>query len=83
MSTVFDLVALIGGPGSRIIFTYVHAGVLNGEFEPAGLKALFARLDASGETLDLGFQPDQVGNYLARHGLHLIADLGAAESPHV
>ena len=53
--------------------------MLNGEFEPAGLKALFARLDASGERWTFGFQPDQVGNYLARHGLHLIADLGAAE----
>jgi methyltransferase (TIGR00027 family) len=79
VSAVFDLVALIGGPGSRIIFTYVHAGVLKGEFDAAGLKALFARLGASGERWTFGFQPDQVGNYLARHRLHLIADLGAAD----
>ncbi len=79
VSAVFDLVALICGPGSRIIFTYVHAGVLNGEFDAVGLKALFARLDASGERWTFGFQPDQVGDYLARHGLRLIADLGAAD----
>jgi methyltransferase (TIGR00027 family) len=79
VSAVFDLVARIGGPGSRIIFTYVHAGVLTGGFDAPGLKALFARLEASGERWTFGFDPERLGDYLARHGLRLIADLGAAD----
>src|SRR5215472_8619579 len=43
---VFDLVVKICAPGSRIIFTYVHAGVLDNRFEAPGLDALFARLAA-------------------------------------
>jgi methyltransferase (TIGR00027 family) len=79
VSAVFDLVAQIAAAGSRIIFTYVHAGVLDGHFEAPGLKALFARLAATGESWTFGFHPDQVGDTLARHGLRLIADLGAAD----
>jgi methyltransferase (TIGR00027 family) len=79
VSAAFDLVALIGGPGSRIIFTYVHAGVLTAGFDAPGLKALFARLEASGERWTFGFDPERLGGHLARHGLRLIADLGAAD----
>jgi methyltransferase (TIGR00027 family) len=79
VSAVFDLVARIGGRGSRIIFTYVHAGVLDGGFDAPGLEALFARLAASGERWTFGFHPDQLSDDLARHGLSLIADLGAAD----
>jgi methyltransferase (TIGR00027 family) len=79
VSAVFDLVARIGGPGSRIIFTYVHADVLDGGFDAPGLEALFARLAASGERWTFGFHPDRLGDYVARHGLRLMADLGAAD----
>lgn len=79
VSAVFDLVARLGGSGSRIIFTYVHAGVIDGSFDAPGLKALFARLAASGERWTFGFHPEQLGEYLQQHGLSLIADLGAAD----
>jgi len=79
VGNVFDLVAKICAPGSRIIFTYVHAGVLDGGFEAPGLDTLFTRLAASNESWTFGFRPEELGEYLRRHGLHLIEDLGAAE----
>jgi methyltransferase (TIGR00027 family) len=79
VANVFDLVAKICAPGSRIIFTYVHAGVVDGGFEAPGLDALFTRLAASNESWTFGFRPEELGEYLQRHGLHLIEDLGAAE----
>jgi methyltransferase (TIGR00027 family) len=75
----FDFVAKICAPGSRIIFTYVHAGVLDGGFEAPGLHALFTRLAASNENWTFGFRPEQLVEYLRRHGLNLLEDLGAAE----
>jgi methyltransferase (TIGR00027 family) len=79
VANVFDLVAKICAPGSRIIFTYVHAGVLDGGFEAPGLDILFTRLAASNESWTFGFRPEELGEYLRRHGLHLVDDLGAAE----
>jgi methyltransferase (TIGR00027 family) len=79
VADVFGLVARICAPGSRIIFTYVHAGVLDGGFEAPGTDALFTRLAASNESWTFGFRPEELGEYLQRHGLHLIDDLGAAE----
>jgi len=79
VANVFDLMAKICTPGSRIIFTYVHAGVVDGGFEAPGLDALFARLAASNESWTFGFRPEELGEYLQRHGLRLIDDLGAAE----
>jgi methyltransferase (TIGR00027 family) len=79
VARVFDLVTEICAPGSRIIFTYVHADVLDGSFEAPGLDALFARLAASNESWTFGFRPEELDEYLRRHSLHLIDDLGAAE----
>jgi methyltransferase (TIGR00027 family) len=76
---VFDLVVKICAPGSRIIFTYVHAGVLDRQFEAPGLDQLFTRLAASNESWTFGFRPEELGEYLRGHGLQLIDDLGAAE----
>jgi methyltransferase (TIGR00027 family) len=79
VANVFDLVAKICAPRSRIIFTYIHAGVLNGGFEAPGLDALFTHLAASNESWTFGFRPEGLGECLRRHGLHLIDDLGATE----
>jgi methyltransferase (TIGR00027 family) len=79
VGVVFDLVARICAPGSRIIFTYVDAGVLDGGFAAPGLDKLFTRLAASDERWTFGFRPEELGEYLRRRGLRLVDDLGAAE----
>jgi methyltransferase (TIGR00027 family) len=79
VANVFDLVSAICAPGSRIIFTYVHGGVLSGRFKAPGLDALFHRLAASNESWTFGFRPEELDQYLLQHGLYLIDDLGAAD----
>jgi methyltransferase (TIGR00027 family) len=66
-------------PGSRVIFTYVHADAISGQFPAPGLVKLLARLRRIGEAWTFGFRPEVLPEYLARRGFRLIADLGAAE----
>jgi methyltransferase (TIGR00027 family) len=66
-------------PGSRVIFTYVHVDAISGRFAAPGLANLLARLRRIGETWTFGFRPEAVPGYLARRGLRLVEDLGAAE----
>ena len=65
--------------GSRIIFTYVHADVLNNSFAAPGVLRLANALRAYGEPWTFGFKPEEVPAYLAKKGLQLLIDLGAAE----
>jgi methyltransferase (TIGR00027 family) len=72
-------VAGAGEPGSRILFTYVHSGVLR---DPAGFDG--ARKSASavervGEPWTFGIDPPEVPRYLAERGLELIEDVGSHE----
>jgi hypothetical protein len=57
---VFDYFAQGALPGSRIIFTYVHVGVLDGAFAARGLERLTAVLRACGEPWTFGFEPKEV-----------------------
>jgi methyltransferase (TIGR00027 family) len=66
-------------PGSRVIFTYVHADAISGQFPALGLIDLLARLRRIGEEWTFGFRPEALPEYLVRRGFRLIADLGAAE----
>jgi methyltransferase (TIGR00027 family) len=79
VDAVFSLFARGVCPGSRIIFTYVHAAVLDGRFATPGLGRLSAGLRAYGEPWTFGFKPEEVPSYLAKKGIRLVIDLGAAE----
>ena len=50
VDAVFNLFARTAPLASRIIFTYVHAGVLDGRFDTPGLARLTGVLRAYGET---------------------------------
>ena len=79
VEAVFNFFAADACFGSRIIFTYVHAGVLNSSFVTPGIFRLTATLRAYGEPWTFGFKPEEVPAYLAKKGLRLLIDLGAAE----
>ena len=72
-------VARAAAPGSRIIFTYVHRGVIDGSTHFAGTEALANTLRSSGEPWTFGLDPAEVPDYLAARGLALVEDVGAAE----
>jgi len=79
IDAVFRLFAGGTAPGSRIIFTYVHAAILDGTFNTPGLRRLSAVLRAYGEQWTFGFKPEEVRGYLAKRGIRLLVDLGAVE----
>jgi methyltransferase (TIGR00027 family) len=79
VDAVFNFFARDACFGSRIIFTYVHADVLNRRFATPGVSRLTAALRAYGEPWTFGFQPAEVPAYLANKGIRLLIDLGAAE----
>jgi methyltransferase (TIGR00027 family) len=64
-------------PGSRVVFTYIHAGVLDGSTRFDGDAQLVANVRALGEPWTFGLDPGQVGAFVARSGLRLCEDLGA------
>jgi methyltransferase (TIGR00027 family) len=76
---VFNFFAGDACLGSRIIFTYVHADVLNNSFSAPGVLRLANALRAYGEPWTFGFKPEEVPMYLAKKGLRLMIDLGAVE----
>src|SRR5271165_4900493 len=79
VDSTLQYVAVTGAPGSRILFTYVHRGLLNGSVVFAGTEHLFATLERSGEPWTFGLEPAELPAYLDERGLELVWDLGASE----
>lgn len=66
-------------PGSHLIFTYVDRAVLDDPERFVGADRLRSTLARHGERLTFGLPPDGLADHLARWGLTLRCDLGAAE----
>lgn len=66
-------------PGNRLIFTYVHRGVIDGSVPFEGTRNLAATLGRAGEPWTFGIDPAEAPTYLADYGFELIEDLGATE----
>jgi methyltransferase (TIGR00027 family) len=66
-------------PGSRMIFTYVDAGVLDKATDFFGAQAILRAVQKSHEAWTWGSRPDELRETLAAVNLEIMADLGAAE----
>jgi methyltransferase (TIGR00027 family) len=67
------------GRGSLLIFTYIHAGLLDGSVEFDGGAQILQDVAGLGEPWTFGILPEQLGDYLARRGLQLESDDGARD----
>jgi methyltransferase (TIGR00027 family) len=65
--------------GSRLIFTYVHSGVLDGTVNFYGAERLLADVAELHEPWTFGMDPGEVSRYLQERGLRLTVDMGASE----
>jgi methyltransferase (TIGR00027 family) len=65
--------------GSRLIFTYVHSGLLDGTVNFYGAERLLADVAELHEPWTFGMVPDEVSRYLQELGLRLMVDMGASE----
>ena len=66
-------------PGSLLLFTYVHRDVLTNPGAFVGTERLFATLAKARERLTFGIEPSELPAFLAKRGLSLETDVGAAE----
>jgi methyltransferase (TIGR00027 family) len=63
--------------GSRLVFTYIHRGMLDGSAQFAGAANTLATVRRAGEPYTFGFEPAELSPYLAARNLPLIEDVGA------
>jgi methyltransferase (TIGR00027 family) len=68
-----------GAPGSRIVFTYVHAGALDGSVGFEGAAKVIRDVAQLGEPWTFGLLPAAVPNFLRQRGLQLDRDTSARE----
>ena len=65
--------------GSVVIFTYVHRRVLTQPDAFPGAQRVLRTTERLGEPWTFGFDPAELGDYLAARGLTLVSDTGASE----
>jgi len=72
-------VGAVAAPGSRLLFTYVHRGLLDGSIAFPGGRRLSRTLRHIGEPWSFGLDPAEVSGFLAQRGFRLLEDWGAAD----
>jgi methyltransferase (TIGR00027 family) len=72
-------IASLSAPGSRLVFTYIHRGLLDGSIGFGNLRRIPASLSKSSESWTFGFYPDELTPYLVERGFALVADIGSIE----
>jgi methyltransferase (TIGR00027 family) len=72
-------IATTAAAGSRLVFTYLHGGLLDGSCSFAGAHLAAGNVASVGEPWIWGLDPTAMPAYLAARGFSLAADLGADE----
>jgi methyltransferase (TIGR00027 family) len=76
IDTVFRYVSR-SAPGSQLVFTYIHRGMLDGSAQFTGADNTLAAVRRAGEPYRFGFEPGELSQYLAARNLALVEDVGA------
>ena len=78
VDALFRYVAGGAAVGSRMVFTYIHRGILDGSAAFAGANRTVASVRRVGEPYTFGLDPAELPGYVAERGLILVEDLGAS-----
>ncbi len=80
-AAVDDVMRYVGGcvPDTRLVFTYVHRGALEGSAAFPDAPRLLRDVSELGEPWTFGLLPEEAVDYLAARGLSLESDLSARE----
>jgi methyltransferase (TIGR00027 family) len=79
VDTTFDFLARATEPGSKVVFTYIHRGLLDGSLQMPGTRKLIQELERRGEPWCFGIDPSELAQYLFQRGFRLVQDVGAAD----
>jgi O-methyltransferase involved in polyketide biosynthesis len=66
-------------PGTSIVFTYVHRGMLDGSVRFEGAERILRNVRGMSEPWTFGVIPEELAGFVAQAGLQLREDLGADE----
>ncbi|MFN8161730.1 MAG: SAM-dependent methyltransferase [Solirubrobacterales bacterium] len=71
----------LGAPGSRVVFTYLEAGLLGGGSDPdqLGARGTVEAVRQAGEPFRFGLDSEELPAYLAERGFELIEQVSSAE----
>jgi methyltransferase (TIGR00027 family) len=72
-------IASLSAPASRLAFTYIHRGLLDGTDDFGGLGRVPATLKESSETWSFGLHPKEIKDFLLVRGFDLVNDIGSVE----
>ena len=72
-------ISSVSAPGSQLVFTYVHRGLLDGSIDFGDMGRVQNTLQRSGETWTFGLYPEEVSGYLAGMGFTLLSEVGSVE----
>jgi methyltransferase (TIGR00027 family) len=78
-AAVTQVLSWIGrsAPGSTVVFTYIHGGLLDGTVSFPGGHRMMRNVREMGEPWTFGLHPQAVSSFVARAGLTLVEDAGA------
>jgi methyltransferase (TIGR00027 family) len=74
-----SFVGTSGAVGSRVVFSYIRADVIDGSAATATDRSVMARAERGGAPWRTGLDPDRLPRLLERHGLRLLEDVGGDE----
>lgn len=72
------ILAHASAPGSRVVFTYIHGGLIDGTMRFHGGEAM-RHVAGAGEPWIWGMYPERLTGYLAERGWTLVEDMSADE----
>lgn len=74
-----NFVANTSGAGSKIVFTYVRRGLIDGTDREEWMNPFLSFARRVGSPFIFGIDPDEIEQFLAEHGMNLIEDVGASD----
>lgn len=80
VESTFRWVSGHSAPGSRVSFTYVDRGLLDGSVPFGGSERWLAAVQRAGEPFTFGLVPAELESYLAGTGLCLLSDESTAQA---
>jgi methyltransferase (TIGR00027 family) len=79
VNDTLEFVSRTSGGGSKIVFTYVRQGIIDGSDRSEADQRIVAFASKAGSPWIFGIDPAELEQYLAARGLDLVEDVGAAE----
>jgi methyltransferase (TIGR00027 family) len=72
-------IARSAASGSRIVFTYIDRGIIDGTARTKGVEKLLSEVERQGEAWRFGIYPAELAGFLAERGFELVEDVGATD----